>query len=88
MEPGNADYLFYLALALGNLDRPAEALELLDRAIAVGPDNAKMHAFRATALYGVGRRDEAIVEMRRTLIMNPSEPLALKLQAIIDGQVR
>jgi tetratricopeptide (TPR) repeat protein len=88
LEPGNADYLFHCALALGNVDGPAEALGFLDRAIAVRPDDAKMHAFRATALYGLGRRDEAVAEVSRTLAMDPNERQALKLQGILKGQAR
>jgi ribosomal protein S12 methylthiotransferase accessory factor len=60
---GQSHYLpFFQALALINLDRPAEALELLDRALALGPppgDEASVHTQRGVALKDLGRFEEA-----------------------------
>jgi ribosomal protein S12 methylthiotransferase accessory factor len=60
---GESYYLpFFQALALINLERPAEALELLDRALGLGPppgDEASIHTQRGVALKDLGRFQEA-----------------------------
>jgi ribosomal protein S12 methylthiotransferase accessory factor len=60
---GESHYLpFFQALALINLGRPAEALELLDRALGLGPppgDEASIHTQRGVALKDLGRFQEA-----------------------------
>jgi len=55
--------------------RPAEALEVLDRGLAVSPDDPALRANRAAALGMLGRPEEALVEARRAASVSPGDPL-------------
>lgn len=54
-----------LGVALQSQGRYAEALEALDRAIALFPEAAEAHNNRAVALKNLGRLDEALVAAER-----------------------
>ena len=55
--------------------RAAEALEVLDRGLAVAPGDAGLRANRAAALGQMGRKVEALEEARRAAAASPGDPL-------------
>ena len=63
------------AALLIDTGRPAEALEVLDRGLAVAPDDASLRANRAAALGQMGRKVEALEDARRAAAASPGDPL-------------
>jgi tetratricopeptide (TPR) repeat protein len=55
--------------------RTAEALEVLDRGLAVAPGDAGLRANRAAALGQMGRKVEALEEARLAAAASPGDPL-------------
>ena len=58
---------------LYSLERYPEALEHLDRAQAIFPDNASVHLFRGLVLQETGRNADAESEFRASLNLEPSD---------------
>jgi Flp pilus assembly protein TadD len=54
--------------------RPAEALPILDRGLAIAAEHPELRANRAVALAQLGRREEALAEARRAVVAAPSDP--------------
>jgi len=52
---------------LAGLDRPAEALEHLDRVLELDPEQAEVHSRRAQLLHRLGRIEEAIASLENYL---------------------
>jgi adenylate cyclase len=68
-------YLQRSSLAGLTTDRQADiqrATDLLARALALEPDNYRVHAYKAQLLYYQKRQEEALVEAERSLALNPS----------------
>ncbi len=72
-----------LAVLLLSTGRADNALEVLNEALAVAPDNPDLHYNRGLALHVVGRRDsapeklaEARQEYEKTISLDPSHPKA------------
>src|SRR5215469_8331656 len=61
-----------LGAALVNLQRPGEALENLNRAIAIDPSNAIAYNNRAAALLQLGRAEEALPDCERAIGLQPN----------------
>ncbi len=59
--------------------RPAEALGVLDRGLAVSPDDPALRGNRAAALGKLGRPAEALLEARRAAAAAPGDPLMRNL---------
>jgi Flp pilus assembly protein TadD len=55
--------------------RPVDALEVLDRGLAVSPDDPSLRLNRAAALGKLGRLAEALAEARRAAAVSPGDPL-------------
>jgi Flp pilus assembly protein TadD len=55
--------------------RAGEALALVDRGLAIVPDDAPLRANRAAALAALGRIPEALPEARRAATLAPGDPL-------------
>ena len=51
-----------------------EAIELLDRAVAAGPNDAETLIWTSPTLAYVGRTDEAIARARRAMVLSPQDP--------------
>lgn len=73
-EPNAWNLLGVLALEEG---RPAEALPLLERALALYPRGAAYHVNRGNALRHLGRWDEAEAAYRQALGLEPALPDAV-----------
>jgi tetratricopeptide (TPR) repeat protein len=70
-EPSNVDALCMLALANGQLQRPAEAIDLLRRATEVAPSHVNAHMLLGGALKAQGRSDEALASFDRAISRRP-----------------
>ena len=73
-DPTNTAALNALGYTLADrTDRYKEALELIDRARAAAPDEAAIIDSYGWVLYRLGRKDEALVQLRRayTLMKDP-----------------
>ena len=63
------------ALAVANLhcERPADALAVVDRALAADADSAALHVTRGSALVALGRGEDAVEAYRRAMALSPEE---------------
>lgn len=64
--------LLSLGVALIGIRRHDQALEILDRARAVAPQDAKVLEARGNVLMLLGRRDEAITSYEASLAIQPT----------------
>ena len=62
------------ASLLLTVNRPLDALAVVDRAIAIVPADPSLHANRAAALGKLGRRAEALEAARRAAELGPADP--------------
>lgn len=70
-EPEQPDALHYLGVLAGQIGRGEFGLTLIDRALALRPEAADIHANRANLLRGLDRLDEADAGYRRALALRP-----------------
>jgi len=63
--------LHFLGVLRAQQGRMAEALEKIDAALALAPDDAEMHLNRANVLKSTGRLDEALAAYDRALTLKP-----------------
>lgn len=73
-RPDHPETLHLLGVIAGQTNRPAEALRLFDRAIAMGVADASFHNSRGTLLYQIGRYDEAELSFRQSVALATSHP--------------
>tara|TARA_B110000858_G_scaffold177469_1_gene212464 strand:+ start:4181 stop:5923 length:1743 start_codon:yes stop_codon:yes gene_type:complete len=84
MLPDNSRALNHLGYMLANqTTRHAEALELIERAIAISPDDPAIIDSLGWALYRVGRYEEALVQMRRAFAAFPDDEVASHLGEVL-----
>jgi tetratricopeptide (TPR) repeat protein len=74
---GQADLLEQTGLIAGRLDRPHEALALLDQALALDPQRPHAHAERSRILLGQNQAQAALQAARQALTLQPSHVPAL-----------
>ena len=60
-----------------------EALDAIDRALALAPETAEYHLHRANLLYRLGRLDEAAEAFGRAAAIDPSNPDAKRSQLTV-----
>jgi len=77
------DYYTHAGAALNDRGDPRGALELLDAALRLAPDQAEARADRAVALFKLGRLPEARAEADRAVALRPAFFEALYNRAII-----
>ena len=73
-RPDSAPREANLALVLGRIGRPAEALELLDEIFAVDPEDIGHFNLKAATLGKLGDFDEAIQLYESCLAKTPNQP--------------
>ncbi|CAO3435886.1 tetratricopeptide repeat protein [Azospirillum endophyticum] len=71
VEPEQPDALHYLGVLAGQIGRGEFGLTLIDKALALRPEAADIHANRANLLRGLDRLDEAESGYRRALSLRP-----------------
>ena len=83
-EPDNIAALNALGYTLADrTTRYAEALELIDRARVAEPDNAAIIDSYGWVLYRLGRRGEALVELRRAFALQKDPEIAAHLGEVL-----
>lgn len=82
-DPKNESILRSLATDLNALDHAAEALELIDTAIARDDNAAQIHDLRARVLSHLSRTDEATISTDRALAIDPTFAPALEMRAFL-----
>lgn len=70
-EPENADALHLLGVVLHQRDQNDEAVELIQRAIAIKPDNASFHTNLGAAFRAADKTDQARAAYQRALKLDP-----------------
>ncbi len=73
LVPNDTDVLLGLASVLAGQQRFADALGVLDRAIAIDGKRADLHAARGRALRALGRRAQARESFRAALALDPDD---------------
>ncbi len=71
-DSDNFDYLAYQAEALDNLDRPAEALTVLDRLIRLEPDNPAIYHLRSMTYGSLGDIAKSERDQAKVLELDPA----------------
>jgi tetratricopeptide (TPR) repeat protein len=69
-----ATHALLLATALLGLDRPVEALEHIDRALALRPDDPNAYEARARALVQQGRFEDAAISVDTAIVLGVDTP--------------
>ena len=84
MQPEDSRALNHLGYMLADqTTRYEEALELIERAIAISPDEPSIIDSLGWALYKVGRYEEALVQMRRAFAAFPDDEVASHLGEVL-----
>jgi tetratricopeptide (TPR) repeat protein len=79
LDPKHADALNYLGYTYAERDmRLEEAVALIQRALAVKPQNGYYLDSLAWAYYKLGRFQEALEEMKRAVAVVPDDPVFLE----------
>ncbi len=71
-DPESFDYLAYQAEAFDNLNRPAEALSVLDRLISLEPDNPAIYHLRSMTYGSLGDIAESERDQAKVLELDPA----------------
>jgi len=82
--PTRASAWIHRSATLLKLDRPAEALEDAERAVALDPDNAKAHLRRGMALHALDRPADARTAFERGRALDPMSKQLLSWIAKCD----
>ncbi|PCI80987.1 MAG: hypothetical protein COB20_02510 [SAR86 cluster bacterium] len=84
MLPEDSRALNHLGYMLADqTTRHEEALELIERAIAISPDDPAIIDSLGWVLYKVGRHEEALVQMRRAFAAFPDDEVASHLGEVL-----
>ncbi|MDR3688315.1 MAG: sulfotransferase [Fimbriimonas sp.] len=76
MDPNSSAANHLLARAYLDDQWPAKAIEHAKRALDIEPENASLMAHLGFSLHAVGRVDEAIAQVRRSLVVEPRQGYA------------
>ncbi len=87
LEPDNATLVAGQAIALTQLNRPAEAKAAIDRALALEPDSPEAHLANAYYLKQQGNRLAALREVRQIIQNNAASPLLKERARELLGQL-
>ena len=83
-EPDNVAALNALGYTLADrTDRYQEALELINRARAAAPDNAAIIDSYGWVLYRLGRKEEALTELRRAYALQKDAEIAAHVGEVL-----
>jgi tetratricopeptide (TPR) repeat protein len=76
LEPDRFDWLYYLAIAYGNLGKSQEAIAAMDKALRIEPDYIPLRLRHAEALLAQGNADAGKAEYQRVIAENPNDAAA------------
>jgi tetratricopeptide (TPR) repeat protein len=79
--PNDAGLLMNLGMALAMGGQEAQAVEPLERAIALKPDLAPAHLFLGSSYVALGESQKAVAPLQRAAKMRPSDPEPPRLLA-------
>jgi tetratricopeptide (TPR) repeat protein len=82
-QPEHADALFLLGAIAAEHGNFGKALELIDRALAIGPERADYHAQRGRCLLPLQRPRDAFEAAQRALALAPSDALTLDTIGVV-----
>lgn len=89
MQPEDSRALNHLGYMLADqTTRHEEALDLIERAIAISPEDPAIIDSLGWALYKVGRYEEALVQMRRAFAAFPDDEVASHLGEVLWAMER
>ena len=78
--PRDPELLIDRAFARAEAQRYQDAVEDLDRAIAIAPNSAEPYVYRSGAYRSLGKQDKAMDDVQHALALEPSNPEALLLR--------
>jgi tetratricopeptide (TPR) repeat protein len=73
-RPGQGDALLEMARLFDDRGNPKRALECIDDAIGLEPEDAELHVLRAQFLERLDRRPEAALALERAIELEPERP--------------
>ncbi len=85
MVVDNAQTYYELGLSLLMLNRPQEAIAVLQHAVSISPNHAEAHYVLAQALADLGKREEAVRHARVSLRLAPNQSRTRRLLADLTG---
>ena len=74
---------FLLGLLTADHDNHAKAVEILDRGVALAPDDPRLHAHRAKSLLALNRREAAADAARRASKLGPRDALSFDTIGVV-----
>lgn len=86
LEPRHVDLLNALGNCQARLNRPREALEAFDAALALAPSDKRLHLGRALALEDLSELDAARAGFEKVLALDPHSAAALSRLAVLAQQ--
>jgi Flp pilus assembly protein TadD len=86
MAPRHVDLLNALGMCLSRLERPREAVEAFDTALALAPQDQRLHLGRALALEDLSELDAARAGFEQVLALDPASSGALSRLAVLAVQ--
>jgi tetratricopeptide (TPR) repeat protein len=81
-QPASAEALFLLGVLAAEHENFAKAITVIDRALALDPENAEFHAQRARCLLPLQRPRDALEAARRGLVCGPRDALTFDTLAV------
>lgn len=83
----NAEAFFLLALLTADHDNHAKAVDILERALALAPNDPRLHAHRAKSLLALQRRDAAGDAARRATELGPKDALTFDTVGVVHTRL-
>lgn len=84
LDPDNYEALLVRGIALSQTNQPEVATETFRRAIRIQPATAKGHYNLAVNLYGLGRKDQALEAVKKSLELDPSHESSHSLRQTLE----
>ena len=81
LNPGHVQAYYYLCPAYTDAKQPEKAIDCVDKAVRLSPHDPALYGLlmtKAGALETLGREEEALDWVRRSLALSPANPIALR----------
>ena len=86
LNPGFVQTYFYLCSTYTDAGQPQKAIDCVDSAVRLSPHDSSLYGLlmtRAGALETLGREEEALDWVRRSLALSPANPIALRHEIML-----